>query len=93
MPYDLSLANNIRTYLATIPKLKIEEKKMFRGLAFMVNGKMCIDVSGDNLMCRFDPILQEVVAGKRQKVRRRKQKNNTFHTPIPPAQWENRPAG
>ena len=28
---------------------------MFRGLTFMVNGKMCVSVSGDKLMCRFDP--------------------------------------
>ncbi len=32
---------------------------MFRGLAFLVNGKMCINISGDNLMCRFDPELQK----------------------------------
>ncbi len=38
---------------------------MFRGLTFMVNGKMCISVSGDNLMCRFDPLLHEIVAKKR----------------------------
>ena len=44
--------------------LKIEEKKMFSGLAFMVNGKMCINVSGDRLMCRYDPALQEEVAEK-----------------------------
>ena len=31
----------------------------------MVNGKMCINVSGDELMCRFDPSLQELVASKK----------------------------
>ena len=31
---------------------------MFRGLTFMVNGKMCVSVSNNNLMCRFDPGLQ-----------------------------------
>ena len=30
----------------------------------MVNGKMCINVSGANLMCRFDPDLQGEVARK-----------------------------
>jgi hypothetical protein len=30
----------------------------------MVNGKMCISVSGENLMCRFDPLLREEVAEK-----------------------------
>lgn len=38
---------------------------MFRGLTFMVNNKMCISVSGENLMCRIDPALQEEAAGKR----------------------------
>ncbi len=64
MAYDTNLAERIRHYLAEIPQLKVEEKKMFRGLTFMVNGKMCISVSGENLMCRFDPGLQEEVAGK-----------------------------
>jgi hypothetical protein len=62
MPYDLAVADGIREYLAKIPKLHIEEKEMFRGLTFMVNGKMCISVSGDKLMCRFDPERNEEVA-------------------------------
>lgn len=57
MAYDVALANRIREYLMQFPKLKIEEKKMFQGLAFMINGKMCVNVSGENLMCRFDPKL------------------------------------
>jgi hypothetical protein len=28
---------------------------MFRGLCFMVNGKLCICVAGDEIMCRIDP--------------------------------------
>jgi TfoX/Sxy family transcriptional regulator of competence genes len=65
MPYNTILADRIREYFANVPNLKIEEKKMFRGLTFMVNGKMCISVSGNNLMCRFDPALHETVAEKR----------------------------
>ena len=38
---------------------------MFHGLTFMVNGKMCINVSGENLMCRFDPKLQDEIAEKK----------------------------
>jgi TfoX/Sxy family transcriptional regulator of competence genes len=64
MPYDTNLADRIREYLTRFPKLKIEEKKMFSGVGFMVNGKMCVNVSGENLMCRFDPALQELVAEK-----------------------------
>jgi hypothetical protein len=62
MAYDIKLADRIREYLVQFPKLKIEEKEMFRGLTFMINDKMCISVSGENLMCRFDPGLQEEVA-------------------------------
>lgn len=64
MAYDVKLADRIREYLVHFPKLKIEEKEMFRGLTFMVNGKMCVSVSGENLMCRYDPVLQEEVAEK-----------------------------
>ncbi|WP_207534461.1 TfoX/Sxy family protein [Desertivirga arenae] len=62
MAYDTELADRVRTYLLEIPHLRIEEKEMFSGLAFMVNDKMCINVSGDELMCRFDPKLMEEVA-------------------------------
>ena len=64
MPYDSKLADKIRTYLAQFPKVKVEEKKMFSGLTFMVNGKMCVGVSGEKLMCRFDPALQQQIAEK-----------------------------
>jgi hypothetical protein len=64
MSYDEKLAGRIRNYLSALPKFKVEEKKMFRGLAFIVNGKMCINVSGENLMCRFDPGVHEQVAEK-----------------------------
>lgn len=65
MAYDTKLADRIREYLVDFPNLKVEEKKMFRGLTFMINGKMCVSVSGENLMCRFDPNLQEEVAKKK----------------------------
>lgn len=55
MAYDEHLANRVREYLAPVPDIEVEEKTMFGGLAFMVNGKMCINVSDDRLMCRFDP--------------------------------------
>ncbi|MBT1712132.1 TfoX/Sxy family protein [Fulvivirgaceae bacterium PWU5] len=62
MAYSTTLADRIRTYLAGIPKIKIEEKEMFKGLAFLVNGKMCVNVSGDELMCRYDPVHDDEVA-------------------------------
>jgi hypothetical protein len=65
MGYNIKLADRIREYLAGFPKLKIEEKEMFRGVTFMVNGKMCVSVSGESLMCRFDPNLYELVSTKK----------------------------
>lgn len=65
MAHNLELANRIREFLATKTKLKIEEKKMFRGLTFMVNNKMCVSVSNDNLMCRFDQTLQSEIAERK----------------------------
>lgn len=64
MAYNIELADRIRHFLTFRTNLKIEEKKMFRGLTFMVNGKMCVSVSNDNLMCRFDPYLQDETAEK-----------------------------
>lgn len=53
MPYSEKLADRIRIALMDIPK--VEEKKMFRGLTFMVDDKMCISVGPDRIMCRVDP--------------------------------------
>src|SRR5690606_3876379 len=64
MAYDILLADRVRKYLAGFPQLDIEEKMMFSGLAFLVNGKMCVNVSGQNLMCRFDPTLTEELTKK-----------------------------
>ncbi|MFM9839926.1 MAG: TfoX/Sxy family protein [Cyclobacteriaceae bacterium] len=51
MAYNEKLANRVREALAHLPKVK--EKMMFRGVTFMVNGKMCISVGDDELMCRI----------------------------------------
>ncbi len=59
MAYDHSLANRVREYLSEMEEFRVEEKKMFGGLAFMVNDKMCINVGDNQLMCRFDPELTE----------------------------------
>jgi hypothetical protein len=62
MAYDTNLVNSVREYLAEIPDIDVEEKEMFAVLNFMVNGKTCVCVSGENLMLRFDPKLQETLA-------------------------------
>jgi hypothetical protein len=50
MPYDQQLAEHLRQKL--IPIVHADEKKMFGGIAFMVNGNMAVGVSGDELMVR-----------------------------------------
>lgn len=62
MAYNEQLTNRIREALAHLPK--VEEKKMFRGVTFMVNGKMCISAGNDEMMCRIDPNVFEVVLEK-----------------------------
>lgn len=34
---------------------QVEEKEMFQGICFMVNGKMCVCVRNDEMMCRIGP--------------------------------------
>ena len=57
MAYDEKLAERVRHALAHMPQ--IEEKKMFSGVAFLVDGKMCVNVAGSELMCRIDPEIQQ----------------------------------
>lgn len=60
MSYDEQLAARSREIIAATNN-KIEEKKMFGGLCFMVNDKMCIGVEKDRLMVRIDPAIYEQV--------------------------------
>lgn len=46
-----TIHNIIREKLSTLPI--IEEKRMFGGVCFMVDDKMCICVSKDHLLCRI----------------------------------------
>jgi TfoX/Sxy family transcriptional regulator of competence genes len=62
MAYNAQFTSRIREVLKNVPD--VEEKKMFRGLVFMVDGKMCITVGDDEMMCRIDPALHEAVVGK-----------------------------
>lgn len=50
MAYDEDLAERIRESLADQPGTS--EKRMFGGIAFMVNGNMAVGVSNDELMVR-----------------------------------------
>jgi hypothetical protein len=48
MAYSEELAGRIRE--ALIDQKEVEEKKMFRGMCFMVNGKMCLCVSKNEMI-------------------------------------------
>ena len=56
------LAERVRIALANVPR--VAEKKMFGGLAFMVDGKMCVTVNKGRLLVRVDPELSEELASK-----------------------------
>jgi TfoX/Sxy family transcriptional regulator of competence genes len=53
MSYDEGLAERIRDALAD--RSDVSERKMFGGLAFLLNGNMCVGVVGDELMVRVGP--------------------------------------
>ena len=57
MAINTALTKRVREVLAKIEG--VEEKKMFRGIAFMVNNKMCVTVGDHRLMCRIDPLFHE----------------------------------
>lgn len=65
MAYDDHLAKRVREYLAGLTGIEVEEKTMFGGLAFLVNDKMCVNVTEEGLMCRFDPELTEELSERK----------------------------
>jgi TfoX/Sxy family transcriptional regulator of competence genes len=60
MAFNEKLVDRIRESLVDVKK-KIEEKNMFGGVCFMVDGKMCMGVVKDEMMCRIDPKMDEIV--------------------------------
>jgi len=63
MAYNEKLTNRLREALTGVSN--IEEKRMFSGITFMVNGKMCISAGDDRIMCRIDPVIHDEVAKKK----------------------------
>jgi TfoX/Sxy family transcriptional regulator of competence genes len=55
MAFNEKLADRTRELIALTQK-NVEEKRMFGGLCFMVNDKMCIGVEKERLMVRIDPL-------------------------------------
>ena len=52
MAFDPELAERLRAVLATAAPVPPTEKKMMGGLSFMVRGKMCCGVMGEDLLVR-----------------------------------------
>ena len=57
MVYNEALAARVRPLLSG--DLSVEEKKMFGGITFMVNGQMCCGVLKDDLIVKMDPASYE----------------------------------
>lgn len=53
MPYDERLAGRVRAVMANADGVR--ERKMFGGLAFLLNGNMCCGVVRNDLMVRVGP--------------------------------------
>ena len=63
MAYDEDLANRIRELIAT--EKGLTEKKMFGGLAFLIDGNMSVAASGQGgLMVRVDPAETDALIAK-----------------------------
>lgn len=57
MAHNEEMTNRVREALAHLSN--VEEKRMFRGVAFMVNGKLCLGTGNNELLCRIDPVVFE----------------------------------
>jgi len=60
MAYNEKLAARAREIISKTHKIS-EEKKMFGGLCFMVNAKMCIGIEQERIMVRLDPKIYDEV--------------------------------
>jgi TfoX/Sxy family transcriptional regulator of competence genes len=58
MAFNENLANRVREIIAAATN-KVEEKKMFGGLCFMVEDKICVGVRKNNMLVRLDPAIFE----------------------------------
>jgi TfoX/Sxy family transcriptional regulator of competence genes len=63
MPYNEKVADRVREVIALTNK-KVEEKRMFGGLCFMVDGKMCVGVESERMMVRLDPAIYDEAVEK-----------------------------
>jgi TfoX/Sxy family transcriptional regulator of competence genes len=57
MSYDEGLASRVRAALGR--SCPVQEKRMFGGVTLMVQGKMCVSVGKERIMCRIDPAIHD----------------------------------
>jgi len=62
MAYNETLSNRIREALENVPN--VDEKYMFGGVCYMVDGKMCVGVVKDEMMCRIGEAAQAAAIKK-----------------------------
>jgi TfoX/Sxy family transcriptional regulator of competence genes len=63
MAYDEELANRVREHVQR--EAGLTEKRMFGGLAFLINGNMSVSASGQGgLLVRCDPAQTEALVGE-----------------------------
>jgi TfoX/Sxy family transcriptional regulator of competence genes len=63
MAYDTHLADRVRELMG--PEAGVSEKRMFGGLAFLIDGHMAVAVSGQGgLMVRVDPAESTALFGR-----------------------------
>ncbi len=63
MAFDEHLADRMKRILND-KKVAFTEKRMFGGLAFMVDEKMCVGIIKNELMARIDPEIQAEAVNK-----------------------------
>ncbi len=63
MAYDEYLEERIKNVLDS-RSIEYEDKKMFGGLCFLVDDKMCIGIIHDQLMARVDPDREQELISK-----------------------------
>ena len=63
MAFNEKLADLTRELIEKT-NFEVEEKRMFGGLCFMVNEKMCVGVQHDRLMVRINPAIFEELMEK-----------------------------
>jgi TfoX/Sxy family transcriptional regulator of competence genes len=60
---DDALVQRVKAALAGAPRL--QEKRMFGGVTFMVRGKMCVSAGKGRIMCRIDPALHDAAVKRK----------------------------